>query len=100
MPQPLCTGSAAVRAALPPPLPYCSIKASVVPPLSPNSANPQFILLTNDDSVTQGVYNALTSVTNGRKSLTGCAAAATLFAVGRRDWGQGGQAYSRLSCRV
>ncbi|PRW32547.1 polysaccharide deacetylase isoform A [Chlorella sorokiniana] len=65
-----------------------STKASVTPPFSPNSANPQFILLTNDDSVTQGVYNALTSVTTGRKSLTGCAAAATLFAVGRRDWGQ------------
>ena len=66
-----------------------STPASVNPPLSPRTANPQFILLTNDDSVTQGVFNALTSVTNGRKSLTGCAAAATLFAVGRRDWGQG-----------
>lgn len=64
------------------------IRASVTPPLSPNSANPQFILLTNDDSVTRGVFDVLTSVTNGRKSLTGCAAAATLFAVGRRDWGQ------------
>ena len=61
----------------------------MVPPLSPASANPQFILLTNDDSVTQGVADALLSVTSGRKSLTGCAAAATLFAVGRRDWGQG-----------
>lgn len=67
----------------------CSTPASVNPPLSPRTANPQFILLTNDDSVTQGVFNALTSVTNGRKSLTGCTAAATLFAVGRRDWGQG-----------
>lgn len=78
----------------PSPAPFpapCSIKASIVPPLSPASANPQFILLTNDDSVTQGVADALLSVTAGRKSLTGCAAAATLFAVGRRDWGQGAQ---------
>lgn len=65
-------------------------KASVAPPFpSARDLNPQFILLTNDDSVSPTVHKLLRSVTDGRRSATGgCPAVATMFAVGRLDYGQ------------
>ncbi|PSC73088.1 Polysaccharide deacetylase domain-containing [Micractinium conductrix] len=56
------------------------VNASTSPPggLDPSQV-PMFVLFTHDDAVTEATHEAMRAVTDGRASLDGCPAVATMF---------------------